>query len=155
MKTVKYQFVLFIVMFFSALLLNPMNILAYRWDHLYLSQTLVYSALFMASNMIWTHQIVHYIMYRDDFSSLIFFTGLSLSLGFFLLLRYQIGISGKQWLEQMIRHHSTAITTTKELLDKPEEFRDDPKLYRLAKDIVYSQEREIHFMNGFLQNNFA
>jgi NhaP-type Na+/H+ and K+/H+ antiporter len=55
------QIILFIVMFFVGLLLNPMNILAYRLSDLYLSITLIYSALFMASNMLWSHQIVHYL----------------------------------------------------------------------------------------------
>jgi hypothetical protein len=154
MQTVKSQIVLFIVMFFLALTLNPMNILAHKIGDVYLSLTLIYSALFMASNMIWSHQIVHYLSY-NNMNSTFFWVGVLMSLISSVLLRFQFGVSGEQWLKRMIGHHSTAITTTQQLLNNAENFSDNPKLYRLAKDIVYSQEREILFMKGFLQNYFA
>jgi len=154
MQTVKSQIVLFIVMFFLALTLNPMNILAHKIDDVYLSLTLIYSALFMASNMIWSHQIVHYLSY-NKMNSTFFWVGCILSLISSVLLRFQFEVRGEQWLKRMIGHHSTAITTTQQLLNDAENFRDNPKLYRLAKDIVYSQQREILFMKGFLQNHFA
>ena len=154
MQTIKSQIVLFIVMFFLALTLNPMNILAHKIGDIYLSLTLIYSALFMASNMIWSHQIVHYLSY-NKMNSTFFWVGVLMSLFSSILLRFQFGVSGEQWLKRMIGHHSTAITTTQQLINNSENFRDNPKLYRLAKDIVYSQEREILFMKGFLQNHLA
>ena len=56
---VKYQIIMFIVMIIG-MLFNPMNILAYRFSDLYISLTLFYGGLLMASNMIWAHEIVHY-----------------------------------------------------------------------------------------------
>ena len=52
---------MFICMLFIGVLFNPMNILAYRFNDLYLSLTLFYGGLLMASNMIWAHEIVHYL----------------------------------------------------------------------------------------------
>ena len=37
-----------------------MNLLAFRFNDLYMSLTLFYGGLVMASNMIWGHEIVHY-----------------------------------------------------------------------------------------------
>ena len=49
------QLVLFVVMFIIGITINPMNILAHNLTDIYLSLTLLYSGLFMASNMIWSH----------------------------------------------------------------------------------------------------
>jgi hypothetical protein len=140
------QIILFIVMFFVGLLLNPMNILAYRLSDLYLSITLIYSALFMASNMLWSHQIVHYLS-MGHFNSQIFILGICLSLLFVILLRTQLFVNDENWLKRMITHHSTALTTTKQLLSKK---RVNDNIFRLAKDIITTQEIEILTMKNFL-----
>ena len=56
----KRHFIMFVVMVIVGMLFNPMNILAYRFRDLYISLTLFYGGLLMASNMIWAHEIVHY-----------------------------------------------------------------------------------------------
>ena len=61
--TVKKELIQFIVMILIGLTLNPMNLLAYKFDHLYLSLTLFYGALVMASNMMCSHEIIHYLAY--------------------------------------------------------------------------------------------
>jgi hypothetical protein len=140
------QIILFIVMFFVGLLFNPMNILAYRFSDLYVSITLVYSALFMASNMLWSHQIVHYLS-MGHFNYWIFMIGVFLSLLLVVLLRTQLFVNDENWLKRMITHHSTAITTTKQLLNKR---RDNDNIFRLAKDIITTQEIEILTMKNIL-----
>ena len=141
------QGILFIVMFFSALLLNPMNILAYQIDDLYPSLTLVYASLYMASTMICTHQIVHYFQ-MGHFKVSVFGVGLLMMLVFVWLLRNQFGVTSEQWLRRMIPHHSTALTTTKKLLENE---KMDDKTLRLAKTIVMTQRQEIHLMKCLLK----
>ena len=51
----------FIIMVLVGIFFNPMNMLAYRFDDLYLSLTLFYGGLLMASNMIWAHELIHYL----------------------------------------------------------------------------------------------
>ena len=149
MKNYKKQIIMFVVMVLVGVLFNPMNILVYKINDLYLSLTLFYSGLLMASNMIWAHEIVHY-LYMGHLNMSTFIIGISLSIGVsILLLREQLFVTDKQWLRRMIVHHSTALTTTTELL-KTNNFKHNPKIYRLAKDIVYNQEREILFMKSFL-----
>jgi len=145
----KKQVIQFIVMVIVGMLFNPMNILAYRINDLYISLTLFYSGLLMATNMIWAHEIIHYLS-MNHFNMYNFFTGISLSILVSVILRKQLFVDDKQWLKRMIGHHSTAIITTTQLLDNQKNVTDNSYMYRLAKDIVYNQEREILFMKNML-----
>ena len=145
----KKQTIMFIVMVIVGMLFNPMNILVYRINDLYISLTLFYSGLLMATNMIWAHEIIHYLS-MNHFNMYNFFTGISLSILVSVILRKQLFVDDKQWLKRMIGHHSTAITTTTQLLDNQKNVTDNSYMYRLAKDIVYNQEREILFMKNML-----
>ena len=128
------------------ILFNPMNVLAYDFSHLYLSLTLFYGGLLMASNMMWSHEIVHY-LYMGHFNFNIFIIGIILSVGTtVLLLRNQFRVSDKEWLKRMISHHSTALTTTNIILKKTK----NKKLQKLAKEIIETQEKEINLMKSML-----
>lgn len=145
----KTQIITFIVMLIIGMLFNPMNMLAYRFTDLYISLPLFYTGLLMASNMIWGHEIVHFLSI-GKFNMNIFITGIIFSLLSIYLLRNQIFVDDKNWLKRMIPHHSIAITTTNKLLEKDIYMKENPKLYRLAKDIIYNQEREILFMKSMI-----
>jgi len=151
MNSLKDQTIMFIVMIIIGMLFNPMSMLAYRLDHLYNSTTLFYGGIMMASNMVWGHQIVHYLQ-MGHFDVRIFLIGVAMSfLTAKFLLRGQLFVTTRQWLKRMIPHHSTALTTTNKLIEN-EVVRKDSKLYRLAKDIIYNQEREILLMKTYLNN---
>jgi len=143
------QLILFIVMFLVGITFNPMNMLAYSISDIYLSTTLIYSGLLMASNMIWSHQIVHQFS-MGHFDTKIFVIGIILSCICIFLLRSQLFVTRDQWLKRMIGHHSTAITTTNQLLSNDDNFTYDSYLFTLAKNLVYEQEREILFMKNML-----
>ena len=145
----KRQIIMFIVMVIVGMLFNPMNILAYSFSDLYLSQTLFYGGLLMASNMIWAHEIVHYLA-MGHFNSLVFSVGIIFSIGATMLLRQQLYVNENQWLRRMIPHHSTALTTTEKLLKNENNFKYNPPLFRLAKEIVLGQKREILLMKSLL-----
>ena len=150
MNTFKDQSIMFIVMVIIGMAFNPMNMLAYKFDHLYISTTLFYGGIMMASNMVWGHQIVHYLQ-MGHFDLQIFVIGLLLSiLTTKILLRKQLNVDVNQWLRRMIPHHSTALTTTKKLISSGE-IKENSKLYRLAKDIIYNQDREILVMKSYLK----
>jgi len=142
----KRQIITFIIMVIVGMLFNPMNILAYRLSDLYISQTLFYGGLLMASNMIWAHEIVHYIL-MGHFDMLVFLIGVILSISVsILLLRQQFLVGDKQWLRRMISHHSTALTTSHKIYNKT----SNPKLKKLAQEIIYTQEKEIQLMKDML-----
>ena len=148
MSLLKHQIVMFIVMVIVGMLFNPMNILAFRLSDLYSSLTLFYGGLLMASNMMWAHEIVHYIS-MNHFNILVFSIGIVLSLGIsFLLLRKQFLVSDEQWLKRMISHHSTALTTSHKISKKT----NDLKVKQLAKEIIETQEREIKQMKSMISS---
>ena len=140
------QLILFFIMFLVALFLNPMSILVFDFSHLYFSFTLLAASLYMASTMIWSHQIVHYLQ-MGHLDQTVFAVGIALSLFFVFLLRTQLMVTPEQWLRRMITHHSTALTTTTQLLKNN---NVDDKTYRLAKDILLVQQQEIDFMKSLL-----
>ena len=128
------------------MLFNPMNILAYSINDIYISLTLFYGGLLMASNMIWAHEIVHYLS-MGHFNNYVFSFGIICSiLVSILLLRKQLMVDDKQWLRRMISHHSTALTTTHEIYIRS----TNPKLKKLAKEIIEAQEKEIQLMKSML-----
>tara|TARA_B110000971_G_scaffold161409_1_gene164975 strand:- start:1208 stop:1654 length:447 start_codon:yes stop_codon:yes gene_type:complete len=142
----KKNLIMFIIMVIVGILFNPMNVLAYDFSHLYLSLTLFYGGLLMASNMMWSHEIVHYLS-MGHFNFNIFIIGIILSVGTtVLLLRNQFRVSDKEWLKRMISHHSTALTTTNIILKKTK----NKKLQKLAKEIIETQEKEINLMKSML-----
>jgi len=142
----KKQFIMFIIMVIIGMLFNPMNILAYRFTDLYISKTLFYGGLLMASNMVWVHEIVHYLS-MEHFNMLVFSFGILLSISVsILLLRYQLFVDDTQWLKRMIPHHSTALTTTHRIYNRT----NNPKIKELAKEIIETQEKEIQLMKSML-----
>lgn len=146
MSVYKKQIIMFIVMVIIGMLFNPMNVLAYRFSDLYISQTLFYGGLLMASNMIWAHEFVHYLS-MGHFNMLIFSIGIILSIGVSIfLLRQQFLVDDKQWLRRMISHHSTALTTSHKIYNKT----NNDELKKIAKEIIDTQETEIQLMKSML-----
>lgn len=142
----KKQIIMFIIMVVIGMLFNPMNILAYRIKDLYISLTLFYGGLLMASNMIWAHEIVHYLS-MGHFNMYVFSIGIILSVCVsILLLRRQLLVGDEQWLKRMISHHSTALTTSHKIYNRT----TNPKLKKLSKEIIDTQEKEIQLMKSML-----
>ena len=144
---IKTHIIQFVVMIIVGVCFNPMNMLAYRFDDLYLSLTLFYGGVLMASNMMWSHEIVHYLS-MGHFNQNIFLLGLVLSGVSIYFLRSQLFITDKQWLKRMISHHSTALTTSHNILNKTK----DMEVKELANDIIEIQDDEIEFMKNFIKN---
>ena len=141
----KHHIIQFIIMVIVGILFNPMNMLAYRFNDLYLSLTLFYGGLLMASNMIWSHEVVHYFS-MGHFNIKIFIIGIILSGICVLLLRNQILVSDKEWLKRMISHHSTALTTSHKIKKNTKH----KKIKELSNDIIEVQEKEITLMKSLL-----
>ena len=77
-----------------------------------------------------------------------------LSLGFFLvtfiyLYRNQIYIDDKDYLNEMIEHHSMALLTSEEILQKT----NSEKVKKLAENIISTQEKEIEYMRYLINTS--
>ena len=132
-------------MVFVGISFNAMNMLVFRFDDLYLSLTLFYGGLIMASNMIWAHEIIHFI-YHGRINIIIFSIGIILTILSTFIIRSQVFVDDNQWLRRMISHHSTALTTSHKIKNKTQ----NPKLKQLAEDIIDTQEKEISQMKQLL-----
>lgn len=142
----KRQIIMFVVMVIIGMLFNPMNILAYRFSDLYISQTLFYGGLLMASNMMWAHEFVHYLSI-GHFNMIVFSVGVILSIVVSIVfLRQQLLVDDIQWLRRMISHHSTALTTSQKIYNKT----SNTKIKKIAKEIIDTQENEILLMKSML-----
>ena len=67
---------------------------------------------------------------------------------FVYLYRKQFAIKDKQYLEEMIEHHSMALLTSEEILKKT----DNYDIAKLAKNIKSQQTDELRVMNELLNN---
>jgi len=67
---------------------------------------------------------------------------------FWYLYRYQIGVDEKNYLKEMIEHHSMAILTSEKILEKSSNY----KVRRLASQIVNLQNQEINEMKEMVKN---
>ena len=131
---------------FIGVFINAMNILANKFDDLYFSApTLIYSALFMASNMCILEILMYYDMHKE-FKLNLFICFVLFSFFCVFLLRQQLGVNDNGYLKRMISHHSTAITTSKEILKKTNSIQ----VAKIAKDIISTQIKEINLMKNLL-----
>lgn len=146
MHLIQKQIIQFIIMFLLGVLFNPMNILVYKLNQLYLSLTLVYGGLLMATNMIWGHEIIHYLV-SGHFNWKVFCIGLMLSIFVSIVfLRHQFMVNDNQWLKRMISHHSTALTTSEKIRERSK----NKQVIKLADEIIDTQEREIKQMKNLI-----
>lgn len=67
---------------------------------------------------------------------------------FIYLYRNQVFIYDKDYLQEMIEHHSMAILTSEEILDK----EPLPRVKKLAENILQIQQKEIEYMNQLLKS---
>jgi len=139
------QLIMFLVMVIIGVSFNPMNMLAFRFNDLYLSTTLFYGGLIMASNMIWGHEIIHFINH-GKMNQVVFIVGIIFTIVTTLIIRDQLFVDDDQWLRRMISHHSTALTTSHKIKERTK----NAELKKLAEDIIDTQEREIAQMKRLL-----
>ncbi len=133
--------------FVLGLLFNGMNVLAFRFNDLFLSTTLVLSALLMAFLMGGLEILMHASQNPTQKAASLFVIFVALALISATALRRQWFVDDKQWLKRMISHHSTALTTSHRIRAKTA----NPQVASLADAIIDTQEKEIKEMKILLQ----
>ena len=94
--------------------------------------------------------LVEVVMHDHQYSVMSIYTYLwvtALLAVFIYLYRKQIAINDKQYLEGMIEHHSMALLTSEEILNKT----DDYNVAKIAKNIIQTQTDEIREMEDLLR----
>ena len=79
------------------------------------------------------------------------FLFLLLTLFFIYLYRNQVFIGDKEYLNEMMEHHSMAILTSEQILKKTK----NQKVQKLAKNIIETQTKEIEEMKGIVEKGIV
>lgn len=128
--------VMYIMMYFNT----------YQWEHVYFSETRAYMALYMGAGMAVIMLVFMGNMYKKTKLNLMVY-GLS-------VLMFAVGIWGVRsqatvdqvdWMQAMIPHHSIAILTSSRA------DIEDPRVQKLADDIIEAQKREIAEMQALIE----
>jgi uncharacterized protein (DUF305 family) len=106
-----------------------------------------YLSVTMAAAMIAIEVMMHDHQYRV-FSSRSYLAILIVLVTFIYLYRNQVAINDKQYLEEMIEHHSMALLTSEKILEKT----DNYNVTKIAKNIIQRQNDEIVFMKSLVQD---
>jgi hypothetical protein len=107
----------------------------------------VYLSIIMGLYMIVLEIMMH--DHHYDVFSMKYYIIIGCLLGFFIYLyRVQKYITDKEYLKEMIEHHSMALLTSNKILEKT----DNYNVSKLAKNIIQKQEDEIRDMKGILMN---
>jgi len=96
--------------------------------------------------------LLEVLMYDNHMNTLSVYYYLSLFfvlVTFIYLYRNQIYIEDKDYLNEMIEHHSMALLTSEEILQKT----NSEKVKKLAENIISTQEKEIEYMNQLINTS--
>jgi len=117
----------------------------YSWDHLYFSETRTYMALVMGATMAFIMLAFMLGMYTNRSANAAILVASVAVFGAALwLVRSQTTVEDVSWMKAMIPHHSIAILTSERARIK------DPRVRKLADEIIESQRREIEQMKALV-----
>jgi hypothetical protein len=123
--------------------LNSYQILEHAW----FSETRVFMALIMGAGMMIIMLVFMLERYKDRRANVAIIIGAVLLLLFSVwLVRSQETVTGVDYMEAMIPHHSIAILTSERA------GIDDPRVRELADEIIAAQRREIKEMEWLIED---
>ena len=122
------------------------SIMANRMENITNSLGKVYLSIIMGLYMMGLEIMMHDHHYGVFSIKYYIFIGCLLGV-FIYLYRTQKYITDKQYLEEMIEHHSMALLTSNKILEKT----DNYNVSKIAKNIIQKQEDEIREMKGILK----
>ncbi len=113
----------------------------YAWEHVFFSETRTYMAILMGATMAVIMLSYMLGMYSNKMLNIAIFIGSVIVFALMLwLVRSQATVSGESYMRAMIPHHSIAIMTSERAQIR------DPRVQKMAHDIVAAQRREISEM---------
>lgn len=121
----------------------------YAFEHVFWSETRAWMALVMGATMAVIMLAYMLSMYKNTKVNIAIFAGaIAVFAGALWLVRSQVSVNDSEYMQAMIPHHSIAImTSTRAQIS-------DPRVRKLADEIIEAQEREISEMK-FLIGDLA
>lgn len=140
------NFVLMIVVS-AALMFGLMYLNTYQLSHLQFSQTRLFMIFIMAGSMALVMLFFMRHMYKDKRANVAIVIGsIALMFAGLWLVRSQATVGDVAWMKAMIPHHSIAILTSERAKIS------DPRVRKLADDIIDAQRREIDEMESLIND---
>ncbi|MGV3591584.1 MAG: DUF305 domain-containing protein [Gammaproteobacteria bacterium] len=116
-------------------------------DHARFSETRAYMSLIMGGSMVIVMLSYMLGMYSNKkWNAALFATGVLMLLAGLALVRSQIAVTDVDYMQGMIPHHSIAILTSERAQI------EDPRVRRLADEIIEAQVREISEMEWLIDD---
>ena len=112
-----------------------------------LSMGKFYMSVIMAVLMGLT-EVLMFDIHMKSISGAYYLTLIFVLVVFVYLYRNQVYIDDKEYLQEMIEHHSMALLTSEEILQKTHSER----VKKLATNIISTQEKEIEYMRGLIKH---
>lgn len=129
----------------TLLMLGLMYLNTFAMDHVFFSETRLYMALYMGAAMAIIMLAFMLGMYANKTLNIAIFASAAIIFaGSLYLVRSQATIDDEAWMKAMIPHHSIAILTSSRANIS------DPRVRKLADDIIKAQELEIAEMKALI-----
>ena len=117
-----------------------------RWEHVYFNLSNVYMTGLMAGSMVPIMFLTMSPMFENKELNMAFWLGAAALLALcWFALRAEAGVGDRQFMRAMISHHGAAIQMASQ------SSLTDPRVKKIAEEIVSSQEREIAEMKMILE----
>jgi len=117
----------------------------YALDHVFWSETRAYMALLMGSAMAIVMLVFMLEMYPNKVGNFAIFGGAGAVFAICLwLVRSQATVGEVSWMKAMIPHHSIAVLTSERATI------NDPRVRKLANEIIKAQRKEIAEMKALI-----
>jgi len=129
----------------TVVMLGLMYLNTYAFDHVFFSETRTYMAIYMGAVMAVIMLSFMLGMYSNKKINAAIFVGSIVVFAVALfLVRSQTTVDDKSWMRAMIPHHSIAILTSERANIS------DPRVRKLADDIIKAQRKEIAEMKALI-----
>jgi hypothetical protein len=131
----------------TAVMLGLMYLHTYQLDHIFWSETRFFMALIMGAAMAVVMLSFMLNMYTDTRVNAGIYIGALLLFGVALyLVRSQVTVDDTSYMRAMIPHHSIAVLTSERAQIT------DPRVRKLADEIIEAQRREIAEMKALIMD---
>ena len=131
----------------ASLMFGLMYLNTYQISHVWFSQTRLFMTFIMAGSMALVMLFFMRHMYKNKQTNVAIVIGSIVLMGSGLwLVRSQATVGDVAWMKAMIPHHSIAILTSGRA------GITDPRVRKLADEIIDAQRREIREMEGLIRD---
>lgn len=141
----KYKTFFAMIMTSTVVMFGFMYLNSYALDHILFSETRAYMSLMMGATMAVVMLLFMWPHYESNKTKIGILAGSAvLFAGSLWLVRSQTTVADVSWMKAMIPHHSIAILTSERANIS------DPRVKKLAEEIIKAQRKEIDEMKALI-----